>query len=296
MIALHFEGWFQCRLATDPDPYDEPRGVSGYVHAYAGEPDLDRVLRWQPTEFARALAPPIGVTVRAVEIDRRPQHGHPLVGAAVDLLDDPTFEGRNGVIADDGDEPIYPFRVRVARAAIRVERHVVPADPEFPYAGLFASGVQAGPQVADEIRAATGVGDLDVVWRDRLERLRALRETAEGAARVGLDERIETLAGWLSDPSSPVRFVGARMAYSYVLGSPAVVTGWPPGIDQPDDRVPWPIRFWLGGWDADVLCGYCRGILATGGTPRRPDRLGRTGVRPDDRDRLMIDGLTRDDG
>ena len=43
MLVIEFNGWFQCRLATDPDPYDEPRGVSGYVHAYAGEPDLDRL-------------------------------------------------------------------------------------------------------------------------------------------------------------------------------------------------------------------------------------------------------------
>ena len=39
-IWLKFTGWFQCRLATDPDPTDEPRGVSGYVRAVAGEPDL----------------------------------------------------------------------------------------------------------------------------------------------------------------------------------------------------------------------------------------------------------------
>jgi hypothetical protein len=32
-VWLKFGGWFQCRLATDPDPCDEPRGVSGYVHA-----------------------------------------------------------------------------------------------------------------------------------------------------------------------------------------------------------------------------------------------------------------------
>ena len=42
MIEVRYSGWFQCRLATDPDPYDEPRGVSGYLHAYVGEPDLDR--------------------------------------------------------------------------------------------------------------------------------------------------------------------------------------------------------------------------------------------------------------
>jgi hypothetical protein len=36
-LVLKFGGWFQCPLATDPDPADEPRGVDGYKHAVAGE-------------------------------------------------------------------------------------------------------------------------------------------------------------------------------------------------------------------------------------------------------------------
>ena len=38
MIKLTFSGWFECRIATDPDPTDEPRGVSGWTAAVAGEP------------------------------------------------------------------------------------------------------------------------------------------------------------------------------------------------------------------------------------------------------------------
>ncbi len=37
MLVVNFAGWFQCRLATDPDPTDEPRGVSGFTFALAGE-------------------------------------------------------------------------------------------------------------------------------------------------------------------------------------------------------------------------------------------------------------------
>src|SRR5688500_5259039 len=37
---LTFRGWFQARLPTDPDPFDEPRGISGYAWALPGEPDL----------------------------------------------------------------------------------------------------------------------------------------------------------------------------------------------------------------------------------------------------------------
>jgi len=27
VLELDFEGWWQCRFATDPDPTDDPRGV-----------------------------------------------------------------------------------------------------------------------------------------------------------------------------------------------------------------------------------------------------------------------------
>ena len=45
LVVCSFTGWVQVRLATNPDPTDEPRGVSGYTFALPGEPDLDRVLR-----------------------------------------------------------------------------------------------------------------------------------------------------------------------------------------------------------------------------------------------------------
>ena len=31
MLKLLFEGYFQMRMATDPDPPDDPRGLSGYT-------------------------------------------------------------------------------------------------------------------------------------------------------------------------------------------------------------------------------------------------------------------------
>ncbi|MCT4622796.1 MAG: hypothetical protein N4A46_04170 [Schleiferiaceae bacterium] len=40
-IELQFEGFWQCRLATDPDPSDEQRGVSGFTYAIAGESLLE---------------------------------------------------------------------------------------------------------------------------------------------------------------------------------------------------------------------------------------------------------------
>ena len=64
-LVISCAGWALLRLPTDPDPSDEPRGVSGYTFAFAGEPDLDRILYLQPpANFApRSQSPPLGVRV-----------------------------------------------------------------------------------------------------------------------------------------------------------------------------------------------------------------------------------------
>jgi hypothetical protein len=280
MIDLVFQGWFQCRLATDPDPYDEPRGVSGYVHAYAGEPDLDRVVRLQDPPFVRSHGPSVGVTVIEVWRNGQQESDHPLEGASVDLLEQPKFEGRNGVIADDGLEPIWPFALRVERAPFALARRIVPADPEHPFEGLFAGGVEGA---LAEVREATGIGDLAPVWAARVTRLRQDAATAVEPERTAIQERLEFLEGNLAAPGGGAsRFFGARLRYSYELNSTPVVQdpeGWL--ASSVDAAGPWPVEFWLGGWDADVLCGFCRGqlrlpsandTLGGGATPRVTDR------------------------
>lgn len=280
MIDVVFQGWFQCRLATDPDPYDEPRGVSGYVHAYAGEPDLDRVVRLQDPPFVRSYGPAVGVTVTEVWRNGQKESGHRLEGASVDLLEEPKFEGRNGVVADDGLEPIWPFVLRVEQAPFALARRVVPAAPEFPFEGLLAGGVEVA---LAEIREATGIGNLATVWADRIPRLQQDVATAGEPERTAIQERLEFLEGNLAAPGGGAsRFFGARLRYSYELNSTPVIQdpdGW---LDSSTDGPgPWLVEFWLGGWDADVLCGFCRGQLRlpsaddTGGggaTPRVTDR------------------------
>jgi hypothetical protein len=281
MIDLVFQGWFQCRLATDPDPYDEPRGVSGYVHAYAGEPDLDRVLRMQEPPFTRAHGPAVGVDVIEVWRDGRQEAGHPLEGASVDLLDGPVFEGRNGVVADDGLEPIWPFALQVTQGPFALTRRVVPADPEHPFAGLFAGGVEAAPE---EIREVTGIGDLAAVWTARVSRLDQDLTTAVEPQRTAVQERLEFLERNLAAPGGGAsRFFGARLRYGYELTSAPQVEDpdtWLPPLDG--DR-PWRVEFWMGGWDADVLCGFCRGQLRLPSADDAPDEPGTPPLRVTDR-------------
>src|SRR4051812_18777626 len=100
MLTLDFEGWFQCRLATDPDLYDHPRGLEGSTYAVGSEPNLDRIIRPQAPVAPRSYGPTVGITVRAVTVDGDPVSGHPMIKAAIDLLDGSKFEGRNGDLAD----------------------------------------------------------------------------------------------------------------------------------------------------------------------------------------------------
>ena len=46
-LTIHFEGYWQCRQATDPDPSRDKRGASGYTFAIGNENDLDEIIRLQ---------------------------------------------------------------------------------------------------------------------------------------------------------------------------------------------------------------------------------------------------------
>ncbi len=60
-LDINFDGYFLCRLATDPDPTNEERGMSGYTMALANEDPLDQVIRLQvsPEWLERNARPPL---------------------------------------------------------------------------------------------------------------------------------------------------------------------------------------------------------------------------------------------
>jgi len=127
--TLFFKGWAQCRLATDPDPDYEPRGVSGYTFALAGEPDMDRIINFQDRKgvINRSFGPKVGVNVTGgyyyktkgrgghVQFeDRKPiEEGHPLFGADIDLLGSPTFTSHNSILVYNGYGIVDPFHLEV---------------------------------------------------------------------------------------------------------------------------------------------------------------------------------------
>jgi hypothetical protein len=283
MLSITFAGWAVCRLPTDPDPYDEPRGVSGYMRAYAGEPDLDRIIRFQAPPFVRAHGPSIGVTVQSISLDGHVVADHPLLRAEVHLLGDAKFEGRNGVISEDAREPICPFDLSIVKGADQLRRATVPSEPRSPYREFNARHVIRD---AGFIERATTITSLVGKWNDRIVLLQQDLAAAPPDARPGLEERIDFLRRNIAARGGGVAgFFPVRMLWSYRLRSevqpdaiapPGFLRGFKPTTD------PWDVHFWIGGWDADAQAFFVGGTLdiaeraAPPPTPvplRRPERM-----------------------
>ncbi|MDQ3923190.1 MAG: hypothetical protein M3309_04580 [Actinomycetota bacterium] len=274
MLTLNFEGWFQCRLATDPDPSDEPRGVSGWTFAVAGEEDLDRVIRLQEPVSPRSHSPKdFGVTVQTVSVGGQQVQDHPLIGGRVELLDEPKFEGRNGIVAEDAAEFIDPFHLRIIGGGVTLRRKDIldPQDPERKIHEVDPSVMKRRQpvegEVADRAEVAEATGAMNYVGY-RQERKKKLEDDLKGTsdlvARAALRKRIADL----EQRDIRVGILGSSLVYRFAIRGPAEVVGERNVLrGLLGTSPPWPIEFWMGGWDADVLCGYMRGSLRV---PFRP--------------------------
>jgi hypothetical protein len=276
-LVLSFAGWCLLRLPTDPDPSDEPRGVSGYTFAFAGEPDLDRILHLQPpADFApRSHSPPLGVAVTsAVRTDG--EEVPALVGAAVDLLGDPVLENRNWTLTLPGFEPIVPFELQIRGSGVTIQRSA-PLNPQDPDQPVW--------QVPDELLAAQGargmeyepatIGEATGIWdslRVVTERLKALQQELEDlehhggdpTAMVALEGRIAELEFAVANSTDRrvmVRYFVERFGFRMTGPASVHVDGGDPLGGTLDTTAPWAVNFWLGAWDPDLLCLYMNGAL-----------------------------------
>jgi hypothetical protein len=270
-LALSFEGWCSLRLPTDPDPSDEPRGISGYTFAFAGEPDLDRILNLQPRAGMRyrSHGPKLGVTVRsAIRSDGRAIAA--LRGAKVDLLGEPIIENRNWTLTLPGFEPIVPFHLRIAGDGVALERvaPLNPADPSQPLWQVSQANLEAQGARGMEYEPAT-VGEAAGVWdplgevKQRLAALeRDLAKEHDATARTALEGRIAELEFAVATPNDRrvlVRNFVERFGFP-LTGDP-VVEGAAKALGGLLTTAPWRIDFWLGAWDPDLLCLYMKGAL-----------------------------------
>jgi hypothetical protein len=85
-----------------------------------------------------------------------------------------------------------------------------------------------------------------------------LEEANDPVTRVALEKRIEELQlGGIR-----VGILGVGLTYRFAVRGPAEVVDEQGVLGGPVATAPpWPIEFWVGGWDADALCGYMRGNL-----------------------------------
>lgn len=267
LLVCSFHGWVQVRLATNPDPPDETRGVSGYTFALPGEPDLDRLLRSHDPVAPRTHGPPIGLAVHRVTVDAVPAPAHPLVGAQVRLLGEPRFESVNEVVMEQGTEVLEPFDLELVQGKLRLQRRDF-LDPSRPDATVYdvprsvlasrAAGVAMDTTL---LREATGGDDPVAFRKHKLELLRAdLARATDPVQRAGLGRRISELE--IDNPNdhrtASMLFIERRR---YALNGPTSLTdpaGWLAGLDT---FATFACDLVMGSWDADALSAYATGTL-----------------------------------
>jgi hypothetical protein len=156
--AIRYSGRFQCRLATDPDPFNHQWGVHSSFGMYSVEgpdpmnPDelpLDRIIRFQDAVALRPFSEPVGVTVTAIEA--MVGGANTLFNVGDSILDLPVrlgpnckLESQDGAFAQPGFEPISDFEFHIAgvlsgRSGAAAPRNLSdPPSTTAPYAdGLY---------------------------------------------------------------------------------------------------------------------------------------------------------------
>ncbi|MBV8674420.1 MAG: hypothetical protein JOZ33_13385, partial [Acidobacteriaceae bacterium] len=208
MLELYFEGWFQCRLARDPDPSDEKRGISGAAFATVYEPDLDRIIRLNKPVASRAMymptghqVPEAGVSVKRVYVDGRNDDAHPLAGARVDLLAKAMFQSLNGVFFTPGNEIIDPFHISISGENLTLSRKDLwnPAKPGLTMYDLPLDSPLlqrrkpvSGDSGSVDLREATGIYDADAYMKKRIRDLQtAIAEKQQARETAGPGEEQE---------------------------------------------------------------------------------------------------------
>ncbi len=288
-LILEFAGLCMIRQPTDPDPYDELRGVSGYTFAFGNEPDLNRVLYFQPDSAypVRSHCPEIGVRVTRACIQRFGGNRDisALTGATFDLLGNPKLENRNWNLTRPGYEPIVPFHIKVTAPddALVLQRLDV-LDPahadtpvwKLPLEAIEKKGARGLSYEPATVGLATGAFDGYLVAKERRAALQKDLD-ARHASGCGDDPEVVVLQGRISEldigiaaaekgaPNrrTAVRPMVERFGY-FMSGKPAELSGDPTilqGQIELGAESRWRVDFWIGGWDCDALCAHTQGAI-----------------------------------
>ena len=277
MLDIQFEGYFQCRFATDPDPTDELRGISGPTFAVPGEPNLDRIIRLN--DFKNIRYPrkqEEGVVVSGVLVDDVSVPHHPLLGAQVNLLGNPKFYQRNQIV---NTEPlatiIEPFHLQFSGNDIEIDRVDLldEVHPEYTYADIFLNPTLLNRRLntfmiqSTVVAEATGIMNYEAYRVQRAKDLEELKKkTKDPVQQAGLQKRINSIhkdATHTGIMLAGTQFLGLIGQYKFDMNGPAKVSdpcngiGGDIGFSQP-----WPLSFWMGAYDVDTMFGYMKGTLS----------------------------------
>jgi len=305
LLELEFEGWFMCRLATDPDPTNEELGVSGYTMALVEEDPLDQVIRLQADKKfikknlrapAEQMGIQIGVKVKSVQYGGKPYDPgiEALVGAEVSLegknppFNGPIFDSRNNIVGSDDNMSfvVNPFElvIRGRGVTVRAVDYLNPADPsqkiwqiEDPntYVRRLPTAFSSS---STQVESILRVFDQFTYFNDRLRYLRERKAELEAERKAAkkvqdLDTQIQELESRIYQ----IEFWGDRffskmayqLTYDFRVNGPQAVEDKKNALRGTADTThPWPLTFWFGGWDGDLLVGYMQGTL---GLPFLPD-------------------------
>jgi hypothetical protein len=262
-VTNAFKGWFQARLATDPDDFDEPRGQNGWTFAFEGEPDLDRIIRVANPVSPRSHGPQVGVSITGVTVNGTTVSDHVLLGTPLQLLGDPKFEGHNGAIAPPGSEPVFPLNLKVVvgSIALEVREWLTFADLTKPIARpRFGKGVRQ----LDNARLLSVLGTTDIT-NFRATRKQALvtdlANTNDPTQKKNLQQRLAQMDS-TDLPLTALRF---SVPYSFKVPDSARSATDPDGtLGSGLLAQAWQLDWWMGAWDADALCGFMDGTLKIG--------------------------------
>lgn len=295
-LTINFGGYFMCRIATDPDPSDDPYGTSGYTMALAQEPVLDQVIRLQYDAAAAPLrSNPLpnlrkqvreGVTVRSVNFDGvpDPDRTKALAGGRVDLLGSPRFVSTNNTVGSDDTMAfvVEPFRLsithdapldgRTVRVRVEAEDDLIPGKPgvkavEITDPAVYAARLSAfAPAPSAAANQAIGVFDEYGYFRDRLRWLREqiASDRTSPAEKEACRSRVYQIEAW---GDRVINKLGFQAVWSHGTNGPQRFDVDPPeaagallGGRVITDQA-WTVNYWFGGWDGDLLVGYMAGAL-----------------------------------
>lgn len=287
--ALRFRGRFQCRLATDPDAFDDPWGhnssfgvyaVQGPDPAHPDEPPLDRIVRFSDPVALRPFCAPIGVTVTGIEAQlggatKEFTAGDPLIGQPVRLGPDCMFDGRNRTFAPDGYEPISDFRLEIGSAFAGASAPAVarptasdPPGSTAPYAnGITLLDADPAGGTPGDFGIATAATWAENAWNVLAVKLARLvgQQAAAGPATRIRDRRLQAHADQRPGHGLPAMATPMRMMEQYtgLIDRDLTIAPGAEGVLAYLAGLP-AIQVQLSflGFDTDCQTGYVTGTLA----------------------------------